>query len=240
MNTNRTPLPSLSEDFKNYINSFDKEFVEPLDLYYQAHSDVFHPFQEKDKSGYSKHFSSTADLYLNKMLDNYSSLEAKVKHRVWNSLRTLFDGSEVKVDIGEKSSAASAIRRNGERRLEGQESRQRKNMGNRMDMLFFCDGCELGCTEVAKNSVGVNDDKYMRDGLLKLPKAMKNMLCTAAKVCSSHLRDFKMIGYVIMGKHLNLRIYIKIMFSNLVYSRVKLRSTYARFSCWVCQQDFSH
>ncbi|RCH84282.1 hypothetical protein CU098_006278, partial [Rhizopus stolonifer] len=215
MNTNRTPLPSLSEDFKNYINSFDKEFVEPLDLYYQAHSDVFHPFQEKDKSGYSKHFSSTADLYLNKMLDNYSSLEAKVKHRVWNSLRTLFDGSEVKVDIGEKSSAASAIRRNGERRLEGQESRQRKNMGNRMDMLFFCDGCELGCTEVAKNSVGVNDDKYMRDGLLKLPKAMKNMLCTAAKVCSSHLRDFKMIGYVIM-----------------VYSRVKLRSTYARFSCW--------
>ncbi len=38
MNTNRTTLPSLPEDLSNYINSFDKEFVKPLDLYYQAHA----------------------------------------------------------------------------------------------------------------------------------------------------------------------------------------------------------
>ncbi|KAI7907456.1 uncharacterized protein BX663DRAFT_864 [Cokeromyces recurvatus] len=194
MNTNRTTLPSLPEDLSNYINSFDKEFVKPLDLYYQAHSNVFHPFQEKDKKWVQQICSSAADLYLYKVLDNYNTLESKVKHRVWNFLYTVFDGSKVKVEIGEKSSVASAIRRNSERRLEGQEMRRRKNM----DMLFFYDDCELGCTEVGKNSVGVDDDKYMGDGMLKLPKAMKDMLCMASKVCLSHLRDFRMIGYIIM------------------------------------------
>ncbi|KAG1592181.1 hypothetical protein G6F47_009514 [Rhizopus delemar] len=197
MNTDRTALPSLPEDLSNYINSFDKEFAEPLDLYYQAHSNVFHPFQEKDKKWVQQICSSAADLYLYKMLDNCNSLEAKVKHRVWSFLYTLFDGSKLKVEIGEKSSVASAIRRNNERRLEGQEVRQRKNMGNKMDMLFFCDDCELGCTEVGKDSVGVDDDKCMGDGMLKLPKTMKDMLCMAAKAYVKNLKknNFTVIGY---------------------------------------------
>ncbi|KAI7848215.1 hypothetical protein BDC45DRAFT_541230 [Circinella umbellata] len=44
-----------------------------------------------------------------------------------------------------------------------------------MDMLFFCDDCEPGCTKVGKDIVDVNDDKYMGDGMLKLPKAMKDL-----------------------------------------------------------------
>lgn len=118
MNTNRTALPSLLGDLSNYTNSFDKEFIEPLDLYYQAHSNVFHPFQEKGIKWVQQICSSTADLYLYKVLDNYNSLKAKVKHHVWSFLYTFFDGSKVKVDIGKKSSMTSAIRRNNERGLE--------------------------------------------------------------------------------------------------------------------------
>lgn len=240
MDTNRTELPSLPEDLSNYINSFNKEFVEPLDLYYQAHSNVFHPFKEKDKKWVQQTCSSAADLYLYNVLDKYNSLEAKVKHRVWSFLYTLFDGSKVSVEIGEKSSVASAIRRNSERRLEGPEVRQRKNMGNKMDMLFYCDDYELGCTELGKNSVGVDDDKYMGDGMLKLPKALKDMFCMAANACPSHLRDFRMIGYVIMGKYFKLRINVKVMSSNLLYLRVKLGSSHVRISSRICQQDCSH
>jgi hypothetical protein len=202
--TKRTPLPSLPEELSMYINSFDKDFTDPLNLYYQVNNKVFHPFEEKDKKWVQQTIRSAADLYLYKILDSCNSLEAKAKHRVWSFLYTLFDGSNIETEIGEKSSLASAARRNNERKLEGQEARRRRNMGNKMDMLFFCDDCELGCAEVGKDSVGVDVDKYMTDGMLKLPKSLKDMLCMATKVCPDRLRDLKMIGYIIMGKHFKL------------------------------------
>lgn len=112
-----------------YIKNFEAEFVDPLQLYHQAHNIVFYPFEEKDKKWVHQTFSSTSDLYLYRELDNYNLLEAKVKHRVWNFLYTIHDGSSINVEIGEKSSKASATRRNSERRIEAEEPRQRKIMG---------------------------------------------------------------------------------------------------------------
>lgn len=64
-----------------------------------------------------------------------------------------------------------------------------------MNVLFYFDVCKFECADVGKNSVGVSEDKYIRDVMLKPFKAPKSMLCVTAKVCSNHVINFGMIGY---------------------------------------------
>jgi hypothetical protein len=68
------------------------------------------------------------------------------------------------------------------------EARTRRNMNNKMGMLFFCGTCELECTEVGKNSVSVLADKCLRNKMLKLFSSLKDMLCMATNVSPDRLR----------------------------------------------------
>ncbi|KAI9484202.1 MAG: hypothetical protein EXX96DRAFT_168772 [Benjaminiella poitrasii] len=86
----------MSDDILKFLSILLIDFDNPLDLYYQANSQVSHPFEEKDKKWVQQIIRSAADLYLYKILDSYSSMEAKVIHRVWSFLYTLFDGPSIR------------------------------------------------------------------------------------------------------------------------------------------------
>lgn len=66
---------------------------------------------------------------------------------------------------------------------------EEENMGNKMDVLFSCDDCDLGCTEVGNNSVGDDDDTYLGDGMLKLPKSLKDILLYSCKGQSNQVKN---------------------------------------------------
>lgn len=108
------------------------------------------------------------------MLNDFS--EADLLHGVWPFLYRAFKPSEAKASLGERVSGAVALARNEHRGLEAREKRTRKAIGAKLDIIFKIGFEEHGFCEVGKDNVTVDDDKYLNDGLMKLPKTLRDMM----------------------------------------------------------------
>lgn len=112
---------------------------------------------------------------------------------------TFFYGSKIDVRAGEKSSVASSIRRNLGRKRETAHPREKSSMGHKIDIQFSCNGFEIGCAEVGNCQKDRNIDKHLNDGMLKLPKQLKDMMTRMVKACSYLIRSLNTVGFIIMG-----------------------------------------
>lgn len=73
------------------------------------------------------------------------------------------------------------LARNSTRSLQTEKRRQRKALGAKVDILLKVENNELGSSEVGKDTVTIADDKEMDDGLVKLPKTLRDTLCMLIK-----------------------------------------------------------
>jgi hypothetical protein len=134
----------------------------------------------------------------NLVLNNYS--ESDLLHQLWRFIYRQFGDCSLRAMLGERCSVAVAIARNNDRSLEGQEKRQRKIMGAKLDILFKNGTDKLGSCEVGKDCVVIVDDKYMDDGLVKLPKALRDMLSALVEKNPAKVNQLTTAGFLMMGK----------------------------------------
>jgi hypothetical protein len=73
-------------------------------------------------------------------------------------------------------------------------------MGANVDILFKSGTGELGSCEVGKGCVGIADDKYMNDGLVKLTKTLRDMLSSLVEKNPAKVDQLTTVGYLMMGK----------------------------------------
>jgi hypothetical protein len=75
----------------------------------------------------------------------------------------------------------------------------RKLCGRKIDMIFKSASAELGCMECGRSD-GVNTTKEMLDGLIKLPKVLKDTFISLCKFAPSLVNDLIIPGVIIMSK----------------------------------------
>ncbi|CEJ02601.1 hypothetical protein RMCBS344292_16601 [Rhizopus microsporus] len=79
----------------------------------------------------------------------------------------------------------------------------RKLCGRKVDMIFKSTSAELGCMECGRSD-GVNTTKEMSDGLIKLPKVLKDMFISLYNIAPSLVNDFAIPGVIIMNSKFTL------------------------------------
>lgn len=95
-------------------------------------------------------------------------------HEVWPFVYKLYKDREIVAKLGESCSVATSMTRNRERSLGAVKLKGRKMMGSKIDIV--ADKIELGACEVGKGDVSIADDKYLNEGLKKLPKTLRSSL----------------------------------------------------------------
>lgn len=91
---------------------------------------------------------------------------------------------------------ANADARNRKRLLSAMKQTPNAKQGHKMDTIYLAGDNELGCLEIS----GTNDtSKAMKDGQIKMPIVMKDMLLRIAKTTNARLIDIRILGYNISG-----------------------------------------
>jgi uncharacterized UBP type Zn finger protein len=75
----------------------------------------------------------------------------------------------------------------------------RKLCGRKVDMIFKSTLAEFGCMECDRSD-GANATKEMSDGLIKLPKVLKDMLISLCNFTPSLVNDLSVPGVILMSK----------------------------------------
>jgi hypothetical protein len=171
-----------------------------------------------------------SELFLeNNVLELNDFSDADLLHDVWPFLYRAFKNKETKVSLGKRASGAVALARNEHRGLEAREKRPRKAIGAKLDIVFKIGYDEHGSCEVGKDDVTVADDKYLNDGLIKLPKTLRDMTLLVQKN-PKKINSLLTVGFLAMDK-LNILHKGKCTFSNSL-----LRSMYGAcgygYPCW--------
>lgn len=125
--------------------------------------------------------------------------EADLLHSVWEFVYKLYKQKNVKAKLGERVSKSVSVARNSDRAVEAVERRPRKIVGAKLDILFRSGLNELGSCEIGKHDVEENDDKYINDGLLKLPKALRDILASHIRLNDDKRNKLVSVGYLMMG-----------------------------------------
>ncbi|CEP16415.1 hypothetical protein [Parasitella parasitica] len=151
----------INKELEEYFDSFDKEELETArDYYNEASKRNFGFGGSYDQRWIQPDFS-----------------EGDLLHHVWLFVYNCFRSGGIEAKLGERGSVASALRRNEKRGLEAVERRERKASRAKVDILFKAGGIhEVGCSEVGKDNVLAIDDKYLDDGMIKLPKTLRHIL----------------------------------------------------------------
>ncbi|KAG0180084.1 hypothetical protein DFQ28_006752 [Apophysomyces sp. BC1034] len=197
---NRKCLPAFPDGYQEYLDSYDKN-LSAKEVYQQACSHFFDPTEQHAKKWMQQSLMMAANLFLynNKLkVDDFS--EADFLHRVWPFVYHLFDDDYIEAKLGERCSSATAKRKNNRHQLEAIERRQQRVMGTRVDILFKYGGMELGCAEVGKELITTVDDKYMNDGMMKLPKSLRDMLSSLVDSSQDQVNHVMVVGFLVMGK----------------------------------------
>lgn len=126
--------------------------------------------------------------------------EGDLLNLVWQFVYHAFRTGSIQAKLGERTSTSSALGSNEGRSLESSARRGRKTMGAKVHILFKAGRYELGCCEVGKDSVLPIDDKYLDDGVSKLPKILRDMLCQLVDANPSKINELYTIGFLMMGK----------------------------------------
>ncbi|SAL98586.1 hypothetical protein [Absidia glauca] len=125
----------------------------------------------------------------------------------WNTAADLYKAyknQDIRAKLGERCGVAVALGRNRDRSLEAMEKRARKAMRANVDIIFKIGGDELGTREVGKDKVVIADDKYLNDGLTKLPKTLRDVLAILMQKNPARVNQLTSIGYLIMGLSMDL------------------------------------
>lgn len=197
-------LPSIDEDVKNYLASFDQDvFKKPKDFYDHAFESKFEFGTSKTKRWIQKSVIEVAEVFEDAErigLDGFS--EGDLFNKIWQFVFKCFKDSPVEAKLGERVSTASSLGRNESRGLEGLSRRERKVTGAKVDILFKAGRHEVGCCEVGKEDVLPIDDKYLDDGMMKLPKTLRDMLSRLVKTNPIKVNSLYTVGFLMMGKNL--------------------------------------
>lgn len=171
-----------------------------MEFYEFADNAKANPINESDKKWTKESIKSVCELFFEYgelIIDDYS--EADLLHTVWEFMYKLYRRKNIKAKLGERTSKAVSSAKNAGRSIEVIERRPRKAMGAKLDALFKAGVDELGSCEVGKHDVEETDDKYINDGLLKLPKTLRDMLAVQVRSNSSKINDLITVGYLMMG-----------------------------------------
>ncbi|CAO3601326.1 unnamed protein product [Absidia cylindrospora] len=117
----------------------------------------------------------------------------------FNFLTTVFNDSCVNVNSGELTSWESKASMNSKRKVDSISSMERARSGAKVDMLFQSNGVELGCTEAGKRQCMENSTKELKDGWLKQPKTLKDMLYMLSSQRPETTSKLIMVGFTVMG-----------------------------------------
>ncbi|KAG1448716.1 hypothetical protein G6F46_011062 [Rhizopus delemar] len=193
-------LPNIPDDLKEYLNSYDQKWTTAKELYFFADSLKHDPVHEFDKKWMRESIVRISELFLeNDVLELNDFSEADLLHDIWPFLYRAFKNKGTKVSLGERASGAVALARNEHRGLEAREKRSRKAIGAKLDIVFKIGYDEHGSCEVGKNDVTVADDKYLNDGLIKLPKTLRDMMALLVQKNSQKINSLLTVGFLVMG-----------------------------------------
>ncbi|SAM00658.1 hypothetical protein [Absidia glauca] len=199
------PLGQLPQDLTECIDLYDQEWSTAIDLYQFADDQKHHPVNEIDKKWVRESIMRAAELFFhNDTLDLNDHSESDLLHGVWQFVYRAFQNQGIKAKLGERCSVAVALGRNEDRALEVVERRVRKAMGAKVDILFKAGNDEVGTCEVGKDKVCITDDKYLDDGLIKLPKTLKDMLAVLIQKNPAKINDLFSVGFLMMGLSMEL------------------------------------
>ncbi|KAI7864966.1 hypothetical protein BDF14DRAFT_1931718 [Spinellus fusiger] len=193
-------LPSIPDDLQDYLNSYDQKWKSAKELYVFADNQRHDPVDEFDKKWVRESMVRMSELFLyNNRLELDDSSEADLLHDVWPFLYRAFKDNEAKAMPGERASGAVALARNEDRGLETRDKRSRKAIGAKLDILFKVCYNEHGLCEVGKDDVTVADDKYLDDGLTKLPKTLRDMMSLLVQKNPRKINSLLTVGFLVMG-----------------------------------------
>ncbi|KAI8978411.1 hypothetical protein BDB01DRAFT_270306 [Pilobolus umbonatus] len=194
-------LPDIPKEVEEYMNKYNREWKSGKELYEFADKQRHDPITQFNFKWVRESIMRASELFFYEdtlILNDYS--ESDLLHEVWPFVYRVFKDREIRAALGEKSSVAVALGRNGDRSLEAVDRRSRKAMGARVDILFRICNTELGSCEVGNNRVTVVDDKYLDDGLIKLPKTLRDMLVVLVQKNPDKVNTLSTIGFLMMGK----------------------------------------
>ncbi|KAG2235014.1 hypothetical protein INT48_000256 [Thamnidium elegans] len=193
-------LEDFPEDLSIYLNSYDKEWESAVDLYNFADGHRHDLIKESERKWIKESILGVSALFLDDeaiALTDFS--ESDLLHSVWRFIYRAFFSSPVKAMLGERCSVAVAMGRNEDRSLEDLEKRERKSVGSKVDILFKAGVHELGSREAEKSNIVPIDDKYLNDGLMKLPKTLRDMLSMLVEVNPEKTNSLVTVGFLLMG-----------------------------------------
>lgn len=194
-------LKQLPQELIEYLDLYDKKWNSAADLYKYADSQKHDPVADFDKKWIRESVMRAAELFLySNTLDLNDYSESDILHDIWPFVYRAYKNQDIRAKLGERCSIAVALGRNRDRSLEAVEKRPRKAMGAKVDIIFKIGGDELGTCEVGKDKVVIADDKYLNDGLTKLPKTLRDMLAILVQKNPAKVNQLTSIGYLIMGK----------------------------------------
>ncbi|EIE88706.1 hypothetical protein RO3G_13417 [Rhizopus delemar RA 99-880] len=205
---NFVELPDLQDEIQNCINLYDNNTLKTAADYYEFASDQKLKFSDSfEKRWIKESIMNAAGLFEEgELLNTNDFFEGDSLHTLWTFVYRAFKKSEVKAKLGERTSVSSALGKNEGRSLEFRERRERKAIGAKVDILFKKITDEVGCTEVGKHDVLVIDDKYLDDGMVKLPRTIRDMLCVLVEANPHKINQLYTIGFLMMGLNLDLLI----------------------------------
>ncbi|KAI9255541.1 hypothetical protein BY458DRAFT_416137, partial [Sporodiniella umbellata] len=192
-------LPPLSEAMEVYLSKYDQDWKSGEELYEFADSQKHHPIIEFDKKWVRESFIRASELFLYQdVLYLNGASESDLLHNIWPFVYRIFKDQNISASLGEKSSVAVALGRNEERCLETVNKRSRKKMGAKVDVLFKVCKKELGSCEVGLDDVTIVDDKYLDNGLMKLPKVLRDMLAILGSSDPTKINELRVVGFLMM------------------------------------------
>ncbi|CAO3636429.1 unnamed protein product [Mucor fragilis] len=128
--------------------------------------------------------------------------EADLLNILWPFAYKLYKDKMTESKLGERFSAAVATAKNEDRGLDFEERIHKKIYGAKLDVLYKSGSLELESFKVGKEKVTEQDDKYLGDGMMKLPKALRDMLSIQSRTNTSHMDEPASMGYLVMAVYI--------------------------------------
>ncbi|CAO3674989.1 unnamed protein product [Rhizopus stolonifer] len=160
----------------------------------------YHPLLEHLVAWMAMSITSTSFNFLGNEPLN-TSLESDNLYRSWGFVNTICFYSKIETISKEKSSMANSKATNSKRKLSSIEEVSRKATGRKMDSIYVGAETELGVLEIGSRK---NDDtKDLKDGYLKLPIVMKDMLKIIVDKYPAIKEKVNIVGYSIQDNRIS-------------------------------------
>ncbi|CDH58433.1 hypothetical protein RO3G_13306 [Lichtheimia corymbifera JMRC:FSU:9682] len=195
-------IPSFPDHLKTYLGTFSKmRTVQEIDDQLRA-SPIF-SLENADLRWIQKTIMDVVNMYAYGFFPTTRESETDYVYHVWGMIRSCLSPARIKIFSG-IDSKASIERRNSDRQAAGITSMRRRRRGKKPDMIFAYDALELGCTEAGLSDDGPTGTKEIKEGVLKIPKELKNMLLRLVAVAPQNRHDISTIGFIISGLQISM------------------------------------